>query len=366
MTIPFLALFFVGQLHVAQPVFALFLVVNTVGGVLINQALGRASDRRGGYRAAALWPALPSVVGYALFALLRTPTVLLVLGSLFLSVNAAVFSQLFALLRRTVAGTPGQRRLNPVTLARSLFSLGWVVGPAVASVAVARAGFPALFLSAAGMFLLVVLAVQRVRDPAIPQRAAARPEAPPTLRPFAPICAAYMTVTAATSLGTISLPLLATTSIGASVPQTGLAFSIGALLEIPLILAFGSLGTRWPRATLLSLGMGLYLVYFLLLSGAHSIQAVYVAQAVGAVPTALLLGTGMLYFQELAPQHPGFSTALYSNITKLGTVVGQLLFGGLTLIASYRQVFVLAGILSLLGAIWFTLVTRKAVIPTAP
>jgi MFS transporter, SET family, sugar efflux transporter len=293
------------------------------------------------------------VLGYAGYALVRDPLVLVVIGSTALALAALCFSQLFAHARERFAPlhASGNAAAFQMSLVRVCFSLAWTAGPAIGAWMMMEHGFRGLFLGAAALFFVFLIGVARYvpferRPPEL--RAAIRE---PVWRVvtrgdvFA-VFVAFLLVFAAHAMNTMNLPFMLLTVLGASRIEFGITYGIGPVSEIPLMLWFGYLAGRGHQLALIRVGAAATLVYFMLLPLAQAPWQVFPVMILSGVSYAILTNVAILFFQDLVPGQPGLATTVFTNAVNLGNLLGYFGFGLLVQPLGHRGMFLASAALT--------------------
>jgi SET family sugar efflux transporter-like MFS transporter len=116
---------------------------------------------------------------------------------------------------------------------------------------------------------------------------------------------------------------------------------------------------RGERAAIV-VGFAAFVAYFVALTLARSVGAVFWAQILRAIAIGLVSYLGISYLQSLMPHRAGAAAALFSNSGQLGSVLAALGVGGLAQAFGYGSIFIVCAVLSAAGLVLVCL------IPTAP
>jgi SET family sugar efflux transporter-like MFS transporter len=218
------------------------------------------------------------------------------------------------------------------------------VGPAVASSIMTRFSYRGIFVGAATSLALFALVVWR-GVPRVPPRALGRSVAG---RPLLALLArkdilahfaAFVLITASTTIGMMNLPLLIVKTLRGREADVGLAYSVAPFFELPFMLYFGWLATKHAPERIIRVGMLISTTYYALLTFVTAPWHVYLCQGLSAAATSVISGVAITYFQSHLPDHPGTATNLYSNAARIGSTAGYFLFVGLAWRFGHRAVF---------------------------
>ncbi len=351
---PFLSLWGTQEIGMPPPAFGLFMTVTTLSALVVATTLARWSDTHVPRKVMLLLGGAGGVLGYAGYAFVRDPRILVVIGATLLAVAAVCFSQLFAHTRERyfAAEIPGVPAGYLMSIVRVCFSLAWTAGPSVGAWTMLHFGYRGLFLGAAGFFLVFFAGVARfvpfeARHAEL--RAAVRA---PLWRVlfrgdiFA-LFAAFLLIFAAHTINMMNLPLVITQLLGGTKGDVGIAFGIGPAVEIPLMLWFGFLAARGHQLALIRIGVAATVGYFALLLLAREPWHVFPLQILHGLSFAIISNVAILFFQELVPGQPGLATTIFTNAAGAGNLVGFLAFGGLVGAFGHRGMFVVSALLTL-------------------
>jgi SET family sugar efflux transporter-like MFS transporter len=283
------------------------------------------------------------VLGYSGYATLHQPWALILVGMTCVAVASVCFSQLFAHVRETYAGDTavGSHSSLVVSMVRVCFSVAWTAGPATGALVLAAFGFSGLFSAAAGLYLLFFTGVWRFVPSAALPRVGGGAATPPVRQALAQgnllACfLAFAAIFAAHAMNMMNLPLFITQELGGSARELGVAFGIGPVVEIPLMLWIGHLATPGNRFRLIRIGVVATAAYFLALSLAAKPWHVFPIQVLSGLSFAILTNIAILFFQDLLPRQLGLATSVFANAGNAGNLVGFFLFGGLLELFGHR------------------------------
>jgi MFS transporter, SET family, sugar efflux transporter len=355
-TVPFLSLFALDEAHFSAQQLGIYLAASALSGVLATTWLGKLSDGRLGRRRGLHLALLCAAIGSAAMCYLRGFAGLLLNATTLLAVGRAAFSQTFALARARFEADAVADLTLATNAIRMFFSLGWVIGPALAAVWLARFGWSGLYLASAGLFVSIGLLALRVRP--APGRAAVtgvggvdasvlRYVRRPTV---AALIAGFGLLFLCSNLNLIALPLLLVRDLAGAERDVGVAFGLAAGIELPLMLGVALLADRLGKGRLIVAGALVYAGYFIALALATQPWHAYLAQLLTAFVVSVFMGLGLSYFQDLLPGRPGASTALYVNAMTVGSVLSGALYAPLAGPLGSRGVLAVCSGLSLLAA----------------
>jgi MFS transporter, SET family, sugar efflux transporter len=354
---PFMSMFGTLEVRMSLLRFGTFMTLNAASGIVISTVLAHYSDWRFSRRAVLLFASLAGCLGYAGFAYLRSFWWLVAVGSIALGVASVIFSQLFAYARELLTESDADPALSAfyINVFRMAVALAWTVGPAVASFILVRFSYRGLFLGAAADLALFA-AVVWYGVPATRPRASL-PRTPSSQSLLALLVrgdvlshfAAFVLVTASTTIGMMNLPLFIVKTLRGSEADVGVAYSVAPVFELPFMLYFGWLATRHMAARIMRVGMLVTAVYYTALCFVTAPWHVDLCQALAAASTAVISGVAITYFQSHLPNYPGTATNLYVTAQRIGSTAGYFLFVGLMWRFGHRAVFEACALFAVLG-----------------
>ncbi|WP_327010085.1 sugar efflux transporter [Dactylosporangium sp. NBC_01737] len=324
---PFVSLFLsttvkADPLHVAA-----FLVAGPVSMVVSSTLIGRLSDRRPVRRQILAAAAAAGGISATATAFVRDYWVLLALTVTVTAISGSLFPQAFAYAREILERRGSTRAAMTISTLRMLFSIAWVAGPPIAAVLLDAGGFRVLYLTAAVMYGAAVLVAVFVLDDVAPAPKPPRAEAGHAPARVLQVVAALTLLQAAGTLGVQAMSLYLSHDLRGSVRDAGLVLGLCAALEIPLMLGFGALSTRWPLHRLIVIGAGLGVLYYVLVAASTHTWQVGAAQLVNASFIAAVQGLGISYVQEMLPGEPGRAATLAGNAYPVAAILAGPLFG---------------------------------------
>src|SRR5688572_15486280 len=350
---PFLSLFGLQEVGMRPAVFGFFMTVTSLSAIIVATSLARWSDTHVPRKVMLILGASGGMLGYAGYAFVRDPRLLLVIGATLLALGAVCFSQLFAHTRERffVTEIPGVPPALLMSIVRVCFSLAWTAGPTIGAVMMIQFGFKGLFLGTAVVFLMFLLGVLRFvpfeRRPAKARLAVHESVWRVVTRGdiFA-VFLAFLLIFAAHTMNMMNLPLVLTKLLGGTGRDVGIAFGIGPLAELPLMLWFGLLAARGHQLALIRLGAGVTVLYFLLLTLTREPWHVFPLHILHGLSFAIISNVASLFFQDLVPGQPGLATTIFTNAANVGNLVGYFGFGSLVQPLGYRGMFLVSATLT--------------------
>ena len=350
---PFLSLWGMQEVGMKPAVFGVFMTLTSLSAIVVSTTLARWSDTHVPRKVMMIVGATGGMLGYAGYAFLRDPRVLIWVGCTVLAVAPACFSQMFAYTRERyfAADIPGVPAGFLLSVVRVCFSLAWTAGPSVGAWMMVVFGFRGLFLGAAALFFVFLVGIAccvPFESRSLHAHAAGREPVWRVLTRgdiFA-LFLAFLLIFAAHVINMMNLPLVITQLLGGNARHVGIAFGVGPLAELPLMLWFGLLAARGHQLALIRIGAASTVAYFILLTLAREPWHVFPLQILHGLSFAVISNVAILFFQDLVPGQPGLATAVFSNASQLGNLVGYFSFGALVQPLGPRRMFLVSAALT--------------------
>ncbi len=248
-----------------------------------------------------------------------------------------IFPQLFAVAKAgVVAGWEREAQVMGITALRTLFSLGFVFGTAIAS-GLARFDIRAVFVGIAVVtFVVTLIAANLLRqmEAHIAKQAVNKAEIhegqPASTGRDLPLWALIMPLlsllvlrgadsTRGVYLSLVMFQLFKDASIAP------LMFGITAAVELVTMSVMGYLSGKIGEKATISIGALVGALYYIIMSFSQSLPLLYAAHVLYAVFIAALLGVAMAYVQNLMSHRAGMGGSLYMAVFSMGNLIGILL-----------------------------------------
>jgi MFS transporter, SET family, sugar efflux transporter len=347
MSLPYITLFAIEQAHMGPLAVGIFLTARAAGAIAISMLFGAWFDRR-----PSLWPLLVTLVAGALgFGLMTTTTnfaLLCLIGAVPQGLGAAAFPLIFAIAKVGGAGARPLAVARSITMLRASFSLAWGVGPALGALVVREDNYNALFWVSALFSGLAFL-------PLALKRIAARPTGEetvtsPRLGGVVTLAAASLTLfSMALGMSAVALPIAITVDFAGTKGDVGLAASLCALLEVPVMMAIAVRPSYFLGRKGMVLGFIAMTLYFVAAALATSSGALIWAQILRAVGIGLVSCIGISYLQDLMPNRVGAASVLYANTNQIGLLLAGLAAGAWAQAYNYHSLFWPCVVISVAG-----------------
>lgn len=358
---PLLSVFLIKELDAGPFEVGAFLLISALGSIVVSTAVGRLSDSRPIRRTLLLVASVAGVVAWVLFAFVREYWVLLVVSVSLGSVSASQMPQMFAYARHALDRSGSTRVPLVMSGLRTLVSISWVAGPPLGALLMTGTGFTGLFTATAACYVLAAAVISLWLPElgrAEPASTDTTPDRSGTRKEMLLAGMAFVLLQGATSVGVAAMPLFITEDLGGTLADSGVVLGLCAALEIPLMLAFGALAIRRGQRVLVLSGGVVALAYYAVLLVAQETWQVMAAQALHAVVISAVMGLGISYFQDLAPDRPGYATTLYTNTYKISSMLSGPLLGAAQHFG-YRSAYGMGLVMSVLGLVLLLAARRR-------
>lgn len=345
---PFLSLWGTQEIGMKPLTFGLYMTATSLSAIVVATTLARWSDTHVPRKVMLILGGVGGTLGYTAYAFLHDARVLIAIACTALAVSAVCFSQIFAFTRERFFATtiPGVPQGFLVSVVRVCFSVAWTAGPSIGAWMMVEFGFRGLFLGAVTLFVVFLVCVIGF-VPSTPPVAHAHVAHEPVWRVLTrgdifALFLAFLLIFAAHTINVMNLPLVVTKLLGGTGRDVGITFGVGPLAEIPLMLWFGVLAARGHQLTLIRLGAGSTILYFLLLTLAREPWHVFPLQIFHGLSFAIISNVAIIFFQDLVPGRTGLATTIFTNAANLGNLVGYFSFGSLLQPLGNRGLFLVS------------------------
>ncbi len=375
--VPFLPLFLSQTLHASPGQISLALLLSPLATVVVASVAGRISDRPGVRRRILVVGAAAGMAGFASYALLPKYWTVLVTSVTLVALSGSLMPQIFAYGRELLDHRYPERAAMGINSLRMMLSLSWACGAPLGAFVIDLIDFDGLFYATAAAHLVILGVVIVLKTPDAKPAASGQAQAAPTTdgpvaahalamaeasvaaetsttthisavaaaKPptstLAGATVAFVVLQCLTSLTVTTMPLFVSVTLGSTVTRAGMVLGLCAALEIPLMLVFGALASRWPLRLLLLLGCGFGIAYCLAVSLATAVWQVAAAQVLHACFVCAVGGLGISYFQELMPSALGHATTMFTNSGRIAGMLAGLVFG-LATVHGYRLAYIVS------------------------
>ncbi len=358
--VPYRGIVAVDELHLSNAAYAVITSISSCGTAVVALLMGHFADKIRDRRLGVLICAAFSAAAYALIFFSPSQLSYIIAFCVILPFGGALFSQAFSYARVFYDRAQASGGEFMMSALRTLYSLAWVVAPAIVGWVAARYSVIGAFGTAAAAQLTLVLVFSALY--LLPQ---ARIGAPAShLAEGAPAegialgrivgIGGIMVLRATLFLHAMAVPLFLTNSFHASLTQVSLTIALCAGMEIPFMLGWGYVALRWSKEMIITLNALLYALYLGLIYFAHSVEGVLWLQGLNAAATAGLVSIPISYMQESIKGRVALSTALFDVVTVAAQICASAVFALFSFQTDYMPVLLAAAAMSVLGgaAVW--------------
>jgi len=340
-TMPYLSLYGTGVIGMSTGAFGVFMAISSLTGVIANTMIANYSDTGMDRKWLILAAMLSSACGYTSYIVFDSFLGLLLSVSFFNGLGAAAMPQMFAYADESATESHSDDKTFAKSTLRSLFSLGFLIGPLIGTMLLAAFSYNGLFLGTTTIFILLSALVYFF----LPKRKMAHKTKPkvqkPTLiseetkRLIFPFFA-FILLFSVIAVNSMNTPLLIIHELSGTHTDVGLVVGLSAGLEIPIMLAFGALSQKLSNHSLVMMSCLVGILYFTVLAISTAPWQLIVAQILQATFVAVVLGNGLSYFSDSLPDSAGVAATLYANASTLGRLIGNLMGGFGAELAGFR------------------------------
>jgi MFS family permease len=345
---------FLNQFHPSKSLVGLIMGVHSVTAIMVRPLFGRLLDKRGGRRVAILGLLL-MIAGMPGFYLIDSAGMLAILLRALNGIGWGVSTT--ALLAICSDLSPVDRMAHSLGIIGIAGIISSAIGPMLAEEVLRRHSFHAVFsvsLIALAASLIFVFAIK-----AVPLS-----QAPPKFEQTGYVAAypmlillviAAMPVVHGAVRGTV-LNFIALFGADLGFNRVGpffLAFSTAAVLTR---LGIGDISDRYGRKRVIIPSALLISINLLWIAGIHSYWAFVLSGFLAGLGQGLIFPALSTYVIDfLGRENKGLALGLYLSLFDVGMGLGSPLFGWISDAAGYRTMYVVAGCLSIMLTILFSI-----------
>jgi len=364
-TIPFLSLYATQELGMSTSAFGIFMAVSSLSGVFVNTAIAKSSDGKLDRKWIIIIAMISSSLSYLAFVIFQQYLVLLITVTFFGGIGAVSMPQIFAYAQASASESESDDITFAMSTLRSLFSLGFLIGPLLGTIILSAMDYEGLFISTALIFLVIAFLVYFFLRNSKPLSNTFEIKKITNSKTYSlkdkvialPFIA-FILLFGINNINGINTPLFIVNDLNGSQTDVGLVASICAGLEIPIMIVLGALGKKVSNLTLIISACFIGMSYHLMLTFSGSSWNVIVLQIIQAIQVAIVMGNGLSYFADIFPKAPGIASTLYANGQTLGKLFGTLGGGFLAQVLGFRYVNI-ACIFILMFAVIALWITKK-------
>lgn len=355
---PFRAIVGIDALGLSNQTFAIVMALSAAGSALASVVLGWLSDRTSDRRVLVALCAVIGVLAYGILWLVQTPLAFIVAFCVLVPFGAALFSQSFAFSRAYYDRHSPDRSEFLMSLLRSGFTLAWILFPPFAGWIASQFAAFSVFGVSMIAHALATLAVGLLWTQEDTNLGALEGEQSTATGPIRLARTFWFGIPAvvlaqvAIQINLTVLPLIIIRDLAGNLQQVGLNAAFAAVLEVPVMIAWGVLAIRLKKDIILSLAVAIFAVYFVGMSFVGSFAHVLALQIPAAIAIAALLSINISYLQSVFSGRVGLSTSLLDVTTVVSAVLAASLFA-LFATESYKPMMPVAVVICCLSLCLF-------------
>ncbi len=363
-TAPYVSLVGITALGLPPSAFSIILVASSGVTVGIAVLAGALSDVVRNRLVVAMGLCLLGAIGYLAVFVFRSPAAFAFATVLLIPFSAAVYSQLFALLRSVPQSSADRDATTAIV--RALFALPWIVVPPAAAAFLLLFpgetniyGISAAFAVLCALLLLTLFGKLPVGEGGEnPGKRFLQGLARLRDLPLAGRVLILGLIYGAHKLHSSIMALIVVQNIGGSIGEVGRVAGLTALMEVPMILLWGWLVQKLGKSCSVALGALAFGAYLAALWRVTDISHFYVLTPVNACGSAAILSVILVYVQQLLPDNPGLGTSLMTVTSFLGSTLSGLVFGLWGRDGAYQELALAGAAMAVLGALAIGFVDR--------
>lgn len=336
----------------------IFVSLNSIAGIFFSTLFSMVSDRFRQRKKILSMALCNAILGYICYLFIDEFFFLLISSSVFIGVSTMITAQIFAyakdILRKEVNDTEPY-----ITVLRTIVSFAWVFSPMLASMLIKIPKYKGIIGSAIVSYIIAFLILQFNFSTLTEDIKAelTHKEDIYEQKSNLYILINFLVFTLLEAMNVIAntnLPLYITKILGYSNKYVGFLTALSSLMEIPCMLFLAYLAFKKIRMEyIIFYGISSGIIFFLLLKEVNSMYMIMLIFVFKAIFNAVYKGIGISFFQKMIPQNCGISTTLFTNTTRMGSIVGGIIIGS---IGGYKNNFffvsMVMGIISFLLYIW--------------
>lgn len=355
-TVPYAGIVAIEGLGIGNASYAIILTTGSLVGMLASVLLGWFSDRVGDRRLLVIACAAMAVLGQGLIWGVREQWAFVVTSCAIMPIGGALYSQTLAFARAYLASRGSGRVDFLITMIRAVYAVSWVIAPPLAGwVAATYTVFDPFLIAAVAFAICTLLFLWLLRDadtrPLPPHEHGA---APPPARGIAFHMligiVGVVALSTATRLNGLATPLSIVNHWGGTVADVGLYASLAALIEIPLMVAWGFAVRRVPLPAAIAIASLLFALYVHLAGQVNSVAELLWLQGLNALATAALMSLPISYLQEAIRGRVGLSTSLLDVVFVAASLISAGVFAVATGKGQYLAIYDFATLAGVIGA----------------
>jgi MFS family permease len=345
---------FLDQFHPSKSLVGLIMGIQSVTAIMVRPLFGRILDRQGG-RKVTIWGILIMMVGMPGFHLVHSAGTLAMLLRALNGIGWGVATTAILAICSDLA--PADRMAHSLGIIGVAGTIAGAVGPTLAEEILRRHSFGAVFNVSLIMLVAAALSIVAIRE----APAAKPPTSDQGTVSFAGypilvliIIAAMPIIHGAIRGAVLNFIALFGASVGfGRIGPFFLAFSVAAILTR---LGIGDVSDRYGRKQVIFPAAVLIGLNLLWISAVHSYWAFVMSGFVAGLGQGLIFPALSTYIIDfLGRGNKGFAIGLYLSLFDVGMGLGSPLFGWVSDVTGYREMYAVAGCMILLLTVVFSL-----------
>lgn len=360
------------SLHLAQAYnlsawwIGLFFIGKAAASILFAQMIARTSDKLSDRRPLIAAAMLCGGISCFLFAMASSFTHMLLIATTVFGLSFSANAQLMAQTREFADSqlAPNQATLFN-SIVRACIAVAWIAGPPIGFLLLTQLGFRLQCQIVGTAYCLTALAslamLPKITRSQPTTKIAADKKSQGSLdRTLVGGIVAFSLMFGCNASYQIALPLMIQAKLAADPANAGFIMGTAALLEIPLMVLAGWLGSKMPLLPLIRIGAAAACLLYIGIWQATAVWQLYCLQILNAVFIGFIAGLGMTWFQNLLPGQAGLSSSYFSNANGLGEICGYLTISLVAEHIGYGSMYGFNGLLALAALAVLFLFCRRA------
>ncbi|KOO08793.1 sugar efflux transporter [Vibrio hepatarius] len=363
---PLSSLFIVEALGAEPMMLSVYMVIAIVSSVIVSQLIARQSDRNWQRKTILIVSLSCYLVTVMSFIFVRDYWTAVAVATVFGSVSGASFGQLFALGREY-----GDRYVKDSTTflstMRAGIAIAWVFGPPAAFMLKASYGFGAAFSVSAAVVSFAILVIIKylpssvvTKETKVGQSDQPVPMSGGISAMIVLYCVIVVCTFAANNLYITSMPLYLSQELKVDPSWLGLLFGAAAAFEIPVMLSAGKMAEKFGAIKVMTLGVAIGCVFYLVMMFNTSFSAMLVAQLLNGFYIGVCATLGMVVLQDMMRDRLGTASTLFSSMMNIAMLVASLSVGFVGELFNYYSTLYVSLVSSLIAFALLVLFSIKS------
>lgn len=307
----------------------IFFIGKAISSIASSQFIARWSDKLSDRRPLIAAAMCCGAASCFLFSIANSYLTMLLVATSIFGISFSANAQFMAQTREFADDClPPHQATFFNSVVRACIAIAWVSGPPIGFLLMAKVGFDNQCRLVGGCYLATAIVAYFVLPKA--NKKIMPPPMPDAVIPtrnwtLIGAIVAFSLMFATNCSYQIALPLMIAEKLQASPEYAGFLMGTAALLEIPLMVLAGYLGTRMHLLPLIRIGAAASIILYLGVWQATAIWHLFVLQIFNAIFVGFMAGLGMTWFQNLLPGQTGLSSSYFSNCNGMGEILGYLI-----------------------------------------